>query len=527
MKFYIYVFLLYLFIFNPIQFHAQQVLINEIMSSNTATITDEDGDYSDWIELFNPNMDSVNLTGYGLSDDLSIPFKWVIPNVNVPPQNHLLIFASDKNRLENFGYLHTNFKLNSDGEVIVITNPQGSIVDQVNFGKLGLDVSYGRQPDGSNSWFLFQKATPGESNTTQSYSGIVEEPKISPDAGFYNSPVTVNLTADSYSDKIYYTLDGSDPDENSNLYTGPILIDNTKVLRIRAFSTGFLPSKILTNTYFINFVGTLPIISLSTNPGNLFDEQSGIYTFGNNADTAFPYYGANFWKDWEKPVHVELFEANGTKGFSIDAGIKIFGGFSRAYPQKSFALFARERYGYNTFNYKLFDDLPFTDYEAFVLRNSGQDWNVTMFRDPLMTGLVNKVDIDKQDYRPSIVFINGVYWGIHNIREKINEHFLAQHHNVNPDSVDILENHSNIVHGDNSDYLSLYSFIENNSMAVSANYEYVKTKMEVDNFIHYFVSEIYFANEDWPGGNIKYWRNGKKGKWRWILFDTDWGFCNA
>ena len=141
-----------------------------------------------------------------------------------------------------------------------------------------------------------------------------------------------------------------------------------------------------------------------------------------------------------------------------------------------------------------------------------------------MTSLVDGIDIDKQDYRPAILFINGEYWGIQNIREKVNEHFIAQHHNVDPDSVDILEYFGQVVNGDSTDYIALHSFIESNSMTISENYEYVKTKMDVSNFIRYFVAQIYFDNRDWPGSNIKYWRKSGTGKWRWILYDTDFGY---
>ncbi|HEX7358118.1 MAG TPA: CotH kinase family protein, partial [Ignavibacteriaceae bacterium] len=202
----------------------------------------------------------------------------------------------------------------------------------------------------------------------------------------------------------------------------------------------------------------------------------------------------------------------------------IFGGWSRGNEQKSLALFARGQYGYNSLNYKLFDELPFTEYESFVLRNSGNDWTSTMLRDAFMTSLVDGIDIDKQDNRPAILFINGEYWGIQNIREKVNEHFIAQHHNVDPDSVDILEYFGQVVNGDSTDYIALHSFIESNSMTISENYEYVKTKMDVSNFIRYFVAQIYFDNRDWPGSNIKYWRKSGTGKWRWILYDTDFGY---
>ena len=286
---------------------------------------------------------------------------------------------------------------------------------------------------------MFPEATPNDSNTTQGFTGLVDQPMVSISGGFYTSPVTVTINPASLGDEIHYTLDGSEPNETSQIYTQPILINSTKVLRAKSFRAGLLASKTITNTYLINFITSLTVVSLSTDPANLFDEEFGIYALGDSAEANFPYFGANFWQDWERPVHVELFETDGTKGFGINMGIKIFGGWSRGNAQKSFALFARGQYGESILNYKLFDELPFEEYESFVLRNSGNDWLSTMFRDGFMTSLVDDVDIDKQDYQPALLFINGEYWGIQNIREKVNEHFLAQHHNVNPDSVDILE----------------------------------------------------------------------------------------
>lgn len=499
----------------------QTVVINELMSANITTIFDEDGNYSDWIEIFNASQDTLDLSGYGLSDDSTNVFKWIIPDIAILPQEYLLIFASDKNRIGD--NLHSNFKLSSEGGVVVLTTKQGITVDRIHFGPLGQDVSYGRKPDGSNSWYLFQSATPGTSNLTPEFSGQTTEPLFSYNDGFYNSPISITITSIE-NDKIYYSLDGSDPDENSLPYSTPILIDSTKVLRARAYRTGFLSSKISTHTYFINSISSLPAISLSTDPKNLFDEDYGIYVLGRNADSTYPHAGANFWEDWERPIHVDFFETNGTKEFDFDGGVQIFGGWSRALPQKSLAIFARSKYGYNTLNYKLFGDLPYNEYKAFVLRNSANDWHLTMFRDGLMTTLMDDVDLDKQDYRPSVVFINGEYWGILNVREKVNEHFLAQHHNLNPDSLDILENHFDVIQGSNSDFVDLYLFIENSDMSINTNYDYVRTKMDVNNFIKYIVSEIYFDNQDWPAGNVKYWRNSNNGKWRWILYDTDWGF---
>lgn len=693
--------------------YSQSLVINELMPSNSVTIHDEDGDYSDWVELFNPLNENVDLLGYGLSDDPSNPFKWIFPSVNLAPSDYLLVFASDKNRtkyikhwqaviswgdiwkyrlgtsepptnwknlgfndfswssgpsgfgygdgddstlipssvhtvyirktfsvedintvetavlhvdyddafvaylngveiaranigtvnvppafndfattfvepviayggkpepilisnikslLQNgenvlaiqvhnsstgssdltlipflsFGmsaiptsprtvnpiillpnkYLHTNFKLSADGESLVLTNPQGNVIDQINFPSMISDVSFGRKPDGAQHWFYFEEPTPAKVNSLNGFKGITAKPTVSHTGGKYNSPITVTISGGSTSDSIYFTLDGSEPNSLSLKYHTPIQVNSTTVLRARAFSQDLLPSKTATNTYLINFNTQLPVVSLSTNPENFFDEETGIYTMGDSAEASFPYFGANFWKEWERPVHIELFEADGSS-FKMDAGVQIFGGWTRGHPQKSLAIFARGRYGFNAINYKLFDDLPFTEYQAFVLRNSGNDWVSTMFRDGLMTGLLNDIDVEHQAFKPAIVFINGAYWGIHNIREKVNEHFLAQHHNVNPDILDILELDGRVIQGNNEDYISLYSFIENNNLNDSANYKYVESKIDLNNFIKYFVSQIYFANTDWPGSNIKYWRNNENGKWRWILFDTDFGF---
>lgn len=691
---------------------AQSLVINELMASNTSAIKDEDGDYSDWIELFNSSSTKINLHGYGLSDDTSNVFKWVFPQVELNPYEHLLVFASDKNRsqfvkhwetiidwgdiwkyrlgtseppsnwknlgyddqswlsgksgfgygdnddstivpsvqsvylrksfliddnskisqfvlnvdyddafvaylngvevaranigtpgipplfntsadayvepkmilggkpstffimnfdslvkngenilaiqVHNYGtgssdltlipflsigidsipaaprgaskwlslpyqYLHTNFKLSAEGETLVLTNNNANVVDEISYYSLRSDISFGRKPDGSSTWFLFEDSTPGESNTTNTYLGTVTEPIVSVQAGFYSSPVNVEIIKEEPEDLVYYTLDGSEPTTSSAAYQSPVPITQTKVLRVKAFRQGYLPSRTVTKTYFINFSTQLPVVSVSSNPDNFFSEEYGIYTLGDSAESSFPYFGANFWKDWEIPAHIELFE-NSKAGFSIDAGIQIFGGWSRGNAQKSLAVFARGQYGYSSINYKLFDDLPFTEYQAFVLRNSGNDWLSTMFRDGLMTGLMDGTDLDKQAFKPAVVFINGTYWGIHNIREKVNEHFLAQHHNLNPDSLDILEYSGDVIQGNNEDYNSLYSFIESSNLSIPINYEYVKSKIDVQNFMRYHVAQIYFANTDWPGTNVKFWRNNKNGKWRWILYDTDFGF---
>jgi uncharacterized repeat protein (TIGR02543 family) len=214
------------------------------------------------------------------------------------------------------------------------------------------------------------------------------------------------------------------------------------------------------------------------------------------------------------------------QAFSIDAGVKIYGGWSRGNDQKSLAIYARDTYNFEKFNYKVFPELPNDKFDNIVLRNSGQDWGYTMFRDAMMQYTLFGSGIDILAYKPSVVFLNGEYWGIQNIREKVNGNYLAAHHGVDPGNLDILQLDGwDPIEGTTDHYFAMLDFLENNDLSIQANYEYVKTQMDVDNFIMYQVSEIYFDNTDWPGSNIKYWREKVSGgKWRWFLFDTDFGF---
>jgi hypothetical protein len=316
------------------------------------------------------------------------------------------------------------------------------------------------------------------------------------------------------------------PYEGSPAFSGGMTINQNKNIRARLFKEGYLPGKIKTESYLLlSNEQKLPIVSISANPDDFFDYYTGIYERGPNASNDFPYFGANFWQDWEKPVHIELFEPDGSTSLSANAGVKITGNYSRGNDQKSLAFFARSRYGDKIFDYQFFNDKPIKQFEAFLLRNSGNDFNNTMMRDGMITSLVRNMQIDRMAFRPAVVYINGEYWGIMNLREKPNEHFIAHNHGLSPDSISILENQGGIVYGTNTNYSSLYSFIANNDLSLHSNYDVTKTDLDIQNYINYYITQMYIVNEDWPGNNMKFWReNNDKGKWRFILFDTDFGF---
>jgi hypothetical protein len=500
--------LLLIFILGCIQMmNAQNIVLNEVMSSNVNTIYDEDGDAPDWLELYNGDANQLSLEGYYLSDDTLNIKKWRFGNAVIDPEKYLIVFASDKDT--SMIYWHTNFKLSAtSGERLILSDSTGSIIDQIDIPASLSDYSYARMNDGSLTW-LFQVPSPGSANTGEEIPGFADSVSVSNPGGFYSSAISVALSAND--SRIFYTLDGSEPDSNSTEYSAPINISKTTVLRAISLKQNHFPSPEIYQSYFINENTDLPVISLIADPYNLFDADSGIYT--------------NYTLDWERPAHVEFFEDDKSPGFSENCGIEIFGSQSATWDQKSISVKFKNKYGTSKIEYPLFPGFDLTTFKAFVLRNSGNDWQYTHIRDAVMQDLVKDLDIDYLEYRPATTFINGEYWGIYNIREKVNEHYIANRHGVDSDNIDMLENNMEVIHGDSLGYQQLIDYMSTSDMTTEAAYAYLDSAIDLDECILYFAAQAYYDNMDWPGTNIKFWRErSDAGKWRWILFGLDFGF---
>ena len=200
-----------------------------------------------------------------------------------------------------FPKLHTNFKISSGGEELFLTNNNRQILDSIIIPPLAPDISFGRNPDSLNVLLFYNFPTPGQQNSNFGYLGFTSNPQLNIEGGFYNNSINAIITNINNIEKIYYTIDGSIPDTNSLIYSSPINVQETSVLRFIGYSSGMLPSAVITNTYLINENISMPVVSISTNPKNLWDTQTGIYVLGDNYEPEFPYFGANFWQDWEKP----------------------------------------------------------------------------------------------------------------------------------------------------------------------------------------------------------------------------------
>jgi len=502
-----------------------KLYINELVTSNASINLDPDNySFCDWIELYNPQDYTINLGGLYLSDDFSNLTKWQIPGgIYIEPHGYKNFWADETNE-----GTHTNFKLNNSGEEIVLYKHDGIIIDSKSYNEFDTDISYGIKPGINTNWSYFGEPTPDHANISDGYHDLNynSSPQFSINGGHYYGTQYIELSSENPSGIIFYTLDGSKPTSSSNIYSSPIIIDTTTVIRARVFSEDLLPSETTSNTYLINETENLPVISIYADPEYFWNDSYGIYVLGDNYIPGW-YSTANFYQDWERPIGIEYYNIAGNNEFNQKAGIKIFGGRSRLeYEQKSFAIYCRDKYGSEQIDYQLFNTKNIDEYKTIILRDSGYpDHSDTMFRDAMSQYLVKDIDVDIQAYQPSVVFINGGYWGIYNIREKLNEHYLASNHGIDPDNVDILELDQIVIEGDAVHYSAMINFIESNDMNLSENYEYIKTQMDVDEFINYQISEIYYANSDWPFHNIKYWRpKTSEGKWRWMIYDTDFGF---
>ena len=504
-----------------------QVVINEICAANGDINYDPQFyNFSSWVELHNAGATSVNVSGFFLSDDENNKTKWQIPAGSTIPSNGYLLIWCDGMATGR----HTNFSLDSDGEQVVLSTAASVVVDKITFAKQHTNVSYGRTTDGAASLGFIVSPSPGAPNSTLSPTEVLEKPNFSLAAGRYSGTQSLSITHPVSGVSIRYTVNGAEPTSASTLYTGPISITATSTIKARVFLNGSIPSKTEASTYFISeHAFSLPVISISTNPNYLWDNTIGIYADGTNGTTGncrdTP---VNWNQDWDRHATIEYFEPSGVRKFDQSIDIRIGGACSRNQPQKSFVVKARDKFGKKTIDEKLFTAKESESYGGFMLRNSGNDFNVTMFRDAFMQQLPQgQMDIDYMAYQPTIFYLNGAYWGIQNMREKIDADYIESNFGIDKDDVDLLETGGNPIEGTNERYaIFMDSLATKVNRAAPATMAFIERYIDVQEYLNYLSTEIYVCNTDWPGNNVKFWRQrSNNGKFRWILWDTDFGFA--
>jgi len=667
----LFLYLLATLLFNfSVSSRPKSVVINEFLASNQESLVDGDGDHEDWIELYNPTTETINLEGYTLTDSPKNSAKWRFPDITIKPKGFLLLWASGKNRrtpgnwdfkrplrvkFESAGYndgdlasilingeeksfnrrginivrldeygnfvestvydtwesredadslvrylerldygdilifsikdeasqnlhskarsaleklgseyigefsywdswgmiavagkdklledyktsgegkaesslvskvnLHTNFNLNKSGESLNLFAPDGTLVDSINFKDQVQNVSYGRHPDGGDDWCYFSDPTPVEPNDTECGTEVVDTPKSSIDGGFYEKPVTVKLSS-SDNPKLYYTLDGTVPTKASRQYFKPLVIEETKVLRVRAYKDDLIPSEILTRTFFINQSHSLPALSLITDPANLWDEHTGIYTEGRYP--VQPNY-LQRGKNWERPVSIEFYEEDNSLGFSLNAGIRIHGGYTRSYPKKSFRLKFAKRYGEERLDYPVFTEGKLakpnlTAFKRLIVRNGGQDGKASRarIRDSLMQSLWAEEGGLFSAKRSVFVYLNGEVWGIYNIREYIDRNYLSA--NLGIDDADLIKEFELVKEGDAANWLEVVEFFKAADLREENNYDRARKLIDIENFTDFWIFQIYGASIDVVGNLVRFRPKTDLSRWRWIMWDMD------
>lgn len=507
-----------------------QVIINEYSCSNRSTITDFFGDETDWVELYNIGAAPFDLSGYYLSDNDGNLDKWQIPaGVSVPANGYLMVYFSKRDTFVG-GQLHPHFGLTqTKNEWIILSSNSGSIMDSLRIVKMTQkDHSYGRTSDGAVTWSIFTNPNPNATNTG-GMNYYTAKPTMSVAGGFYGGAQNVTLATTDPLATIYYTLDGTRPTTGSTVYSGPVNIAATTVLRARAFSSdpNVPPSFTETNTYFIGITHTVPVLSICGDQVTAFLQNSAPGAFNNNFDGAY-----------------ELYEESGLLVSEGEGYYNKHGNDSWAYQQRGFDMIVRDEYGYtNAVRHPLFPNKNRDEYQRLIVKAAANDnypfANGAHLRDAMVHTLSQNADLrmDERTSRFGVVYVDGEYWGLYDFREKVDDHdFTLHYYNQDEFNLHFLKTWGGTwaEYGGQpaiDEWDALKNYILTNDMTVQANYDYVKSVYNVGSLIDYVVLNSYIVTSDWLNWNTAWWHGqilppvGDKYKWRYILWDNDasWG----
>ena len=498
-----------------------QVIINEYSCSNMGHYMDNYVEYEDWVELHNMGASAVDLTGYYFSDKASNLTKWQIPSGSIPANGYKMIIGSKRGTV-NGNEIHVSFNWKQvQGEWIILSNTLGNVVDSIKIiHRTQTDHSVGRSTNGAPDWKLFTNPTPNASNTgAQDFYEPTPVMDLAP--GFYTGSQTVTITCSDPAATIHYTTDGTNPNAGSPVYSAPLTINSTTVVRARAYGANE-PSFRATNTYFIDVNHSVPVVSVCS--WDVYD----LIANGNQS--------------WVNDVgSLELFEQDGT---FIDEGEGDFnkhGNDSWAYPQRGFDFIMRDQFGYNDdLDHLIFpNDKDRQDFQRIILKPGASDnypfEDGAHIRDAFIHTLSIRSDLllDERTWRPCVVYLNGQYWGVYEIREKADDHDFTDYY-WDQDKFDLYylktwggtwEEYSPTPGEAQQDWDDLRNFIMANNMAPGPDWDYAKSKLKWASLADYFMVNSWAVNQDWLNWNTAWWRGinplGSKKKWRYALWDMD------
>lgn len=479
------------------------LVINEVMVYNDSYNRQPDGEYYDWVELKNVSEEPIMLAEYYLSDDKDNPMLWRLPERYLDPGALLVVHCSGNSDLSTSDTVHSNFSLNSTSERLYLTSAaQQRVTDYVWLHDIFKDWTVGRM-DGQSGFFYLSSPSPWSGNRGNAYRYISDQPVSLGEDGIYNDVTSVSVELEG-SGRIFYTTDGSRPDESSAEYTEPITLDKTTVIRAINVQDGAAPSRAITLSYIINENHTLPVLSLSTDSPSTF---SGIYY--------------NKRKYYEIPANISYFEDGSS--FNIDCGLKMKGWTSLENPKKSMGVSFRGCYGDDMLDYDIFGS-DVTEFSSLSIR-AGQDYPLAIIRNELFQELCLEMDdnVPTQNSKYCILYLNGSYYGIYCLKEDFSKQYYASHNGVKKDDVTMLKSPVAL----NSEvYQEVFQFCRDNDMSLDENYDHICSVLDIDNVVDWFLIEGYTANSD-VNGNMRYFKLNDGGKWQIAFYDLDWTFNYA
>ena len=526
----LYIFFAFILISPALKLTAQ-IKINEVMVSNTMSYDPSQLNFSDWIELYNPSNSTVNFKNYYFSDDLNQPAKWQITTskASITKLGYSLIYFDEANKDMN-----ASFRLEPKGGTIYMYDTTKKLIDKVTYPALNNgNISYGRTADGGNEWSLIAYPTPKTTNAKGFPTAKqADSPLFSEPAGFVSGTKQITLSSKTPGAVIYYTLNGDEPFDPVTLvtdaskmqtgkalvYNGPISVTNA-VIRAKVYAAGYLPSTVVSQSYLQNKRNiSLPVFSVAVNEKYRKDGTLGIWRNYNN-------------KVMKRPSNVEFFPSqNETSNFNYQMNVEIFAASQRAKEHKQFNIIADKRYqGNNRLKYDFFNEKKGQKRKSVTLRTSGQDGSKTMMQDALVHVLIkDQMDIDRRAYQPAVVYINGNYNGLMNIRERTQKDYLESNYGLEQDQYDLLGKHNDYPsirasQGNMNQWNEMISYLKANDLKTDANYlKYTDKYIDEPEVLNYFLVQTYINNRDQPDNNIKAWRPyANKTKWRYILHDAD------
>lgn len=551
------------------------VIINEFVASNHNGLLDEDGEYSDWIELYNASDTAVSLLGWALSDDDLDPAKWLLPNITIGPGGFLVVFASDKDRSVYPGELHTNFKLNADGEYIALIQDPGIPTvahsyeareqrADVSFGLVGMDTGL---PEPELYEFM-ETPTPGAVNSYASaQADEASTPVLSHLHGHYVTGFNLAITSTETGAQIYYTNDGTLPTEADGiLYGGPFLVSDNTVIRALVVAPDHIPSKVVTATYIIgasDVEKSLPSLCVVGDPTKDFWAPDGIMAviggYYDGSGRWQPLTGTDFnaflehGREWERHISLEYFDPNGAPsspeliGFQQDCGIRVNGSKWRREQyrvsptmeepwidyeyKKSFRYYFRDSYGDGRLDYPLIPNANLSGLKEIVMRAGTDDPYNPFIKDEMSRRLMDQMGNLTSLGGFVHFYLNGHFKGYYNVVERYGEDFFQQAlgSDIGWDVVkgtdEAALDRRELVDGDWDAWFALNDYARDNDLSNPANYATIGTMVDINNFIDYLIMECYGANFDWPRNNWYMARerstNTALGRWRFYVWDME------